>query len=134
MHVNFEAYLEASDLQKQDPSSKQKSPERSVRLKVNVYGPLLHSDAVGSTLSSCELFLQEPYWLPGGIDYSNPHVISFEGITEWDVMLYEATIQEALGSRATQNIDWSAVLDDLPQHHGQLIKVQQTLLISPLLK
>lgn len=57
-----------------------KSPDRLVKVDINVYGPQHLAELVGQELSSNKAYLQRPehYWK--SCPYKNPHVISFTGL------------------------------------------------------
>ena len=71
--------------------------------------------SVGTILSDHGIYLQDPDWKENTYDYSNPHIMKFEGISDIDVWLHEMT----LGQRPeiSEPADWGLVLNHLPQYH-----------------
>ncbi|PVH69330.1 hypothetical protein DL98DRAFT_554481 [Cadophora sp. DSE1049] len=53
------------------------SSDATVRVEINVYGPLSHLKYVGDQLSSNKVFLQRPDRPRPGSQYQNPHLLSF---------------------------------------------------------
>lgn len=88
---------------------------RVVQLHANLYGPESKSVEIGSGLSAHGAYLQPPRHARLEDNYLNPHEISFEGVSESDTWLQQ--LQNTLsGAASFTSLDWSSVLDDLPQY------------------
>lgn len=104
---------------------------RSIRLHANFYGLETKSSEVGVILSKHQAYLQIPHHTRHGSLYQNPHVIEFEGVSESDIWLQQ--LQSMMQSSASStSVDWSSVLDDLPQYLGSGESADTTLMESKL--
>lgn len=116
--VSFDAYVPWNRLVTVLQPRKRSTKEHSlISIYANVYGPHFKADDVGSCLSKDDVFLQEPFWRPSEVTYSNPQVIEFDDIDEENVLLQD--MLEASDHKASimPTVDWSSVLDQLPQYH-----------------
>ncbi|KAH9209007.1 SNF2 family N-terminal domain-containing protein [Leptodontidium sp. 2 PMI_412] len=57
-----------------------KASDATVRVDINVYGPLSSLKSVGKLLSDSKVFLQRPDRPRPGIQYHNPHLLRFAGM------------------------------------------------------
>ncbi|KAI1175183.1 SNF2 family N-terminal domain-containing protein [Nemania sp. FL0916] len=56
------------------------SPQRIIRVELNIYGPRAGANEVGRSLSESDIFLQRPQYgfNAGEMEYYNPHILRFE--------------------------------------------------------
>lgn len=85
----YEAFMETSKLDETIDSYLRGNRKVQFDVTVNVIGPGSISDAVGQQLSERRLFLQRPYQLPEGIEYSNPQYLAIDdqiddGLEDYD--------------------------------------------------
>lgn len=59
-----------------------KATDATVRVGINVHGPLDARDEVGEILSKGKVWLQEPDYIPEGTVYDNPHIMRLDELPE----------------------------------------------------
>ncbi len=105
--LEFEVFVYQDLLQGQRPK---KTPISILPLCINVCGPMVCSDKVGSALSDVKVFLQEPIYMDPAFKYYNPHFYNFEG-TDTPRFL-------DLSSRSS--IDFAGEIDAILEHSGSM--------------
>lgn len=118
-NVNIKVYAEHNGLAKAlecAPAGRQ--DKTMIHIYANVYGTSEKSEFVGASLSSREVFLQHPLWQEADIEYRNPHFITFDNISQADIVREKLRSIIMAGSNSSNGDDWNSVLDNLPQVHA----------------
>jgi SWI/SNF-related matrix-associated actin-dependent regulator of chromatin subfamily A3 len=79
--TEIRAFVETKRLQHVFARAK-KPGEATLKVELNVYGPVDDAKIVGDKLCSAKMFLQDPDNGTRDIEYLNPHVVQFPGIEE----------------------------------------------------
>jgi hypothetical protein len=77
--LEFEAVVE-TDVLRETIGRAHKPSEAVVRVNINVYGPAIEANNVGSQLATHKLWLQRPDHARRDTIYKNPQVVEFEGV------------------------------------------------------
>lgn len=79
--VEIKAFAETKSIQQVFARAK-KPGEATLKVEMNVYGPVDDAKIVGDKLCSAKMFLQDPDNGTEDVEYLNPHAVQFPGIEE----------------------------------------------------